>query len=99
MAAEMQPGSVDRDEQLAARPAPAASGGRRSGGPRRPGPIARTRNYYRETVSELRKVIYPTRTELVTYTIVVLIFVSFVVAATFGMDLGFAKLDLLLFGK
>ncbi len=99
MAAEMQPGSVGAQEPPAPKPAPLAAGGRRGGGPRKPGPARRTQLYYRETVSELRKVIYPTRSELVTYTTVVLVFVSFMVAATFGLDLVFAKLDLLLFGK
>jgi preprotein translocase subunit SecE len=47
--------------------------------------------FLREVVSELRKVIWPTRKQLVTYTIVVVVFVSFMVALTFGLDLLFAK--------
>ncbi len=70
----------------------------RRGGERRPNPIARTRNYYREIVAELRKVIYPTRTELVTYVIVVLVFVSIMVAIVAGLDYGFTRLDLRVFG-
>lgn len=54
--------------------------------------------YYRETVSELRKVIYPTRSELITYVTVVLIFVTFMVAAVAGLDYLFSKLDLAVFG-
>jgi preprotein translocase subunit SecE len=65
----------------------------------RGGLLARIRTYYRETVSELRKVIYPTRSELLTYTAVVLVFVSVMVAIIFGLDILFAKFDLFLFGK
>ena len=65
----------------------------------RGGLFARIRTYYRETVSELRKVIYPTRSELLTYTAVVLVFVSVMVAIIFGLDILFAKFDLFLFGK
>jgi preprotein translocase subunit SecE len=54
--------------------------------------------FLREVVAELRKVIWPTRKQLVTYTIVVLIFVSFMVALVALMDLVFAQGVLLLFG-
>ena len=70
----------------------------RGNGERRPGPLARIRNYYREIVAELRKVIYPTRTELVTYVVVVLLFVSLMVAIVAGLDYAFTKLDLGVFG-
>ena len=49
-------------------------------------------------VAELRKVIWPTRDQLVTYTIVVLIFVSFMVALVALLDLVFAQGVLFLFG-
>lgn len=65
---------------------------------RRASPFVRMRTYYREVVAELRKVIYPTRSELVTYTVVVLIFVSLVVAIVAGFDYGFSQLDLKIFG-
>ena len=42
-------------------------------------------------VSELRKVIWPTRKQQITYTIVVLVFVSFIVALVSGLDLLFDK--------
>jgi preprotein translocase subunit SecE len=73
------------------------SAGRRSTA-RRPGPLMRARIYYREIVAELRKVIYPTRSELVTYTLVVLIFVSAMVALVAGLDYGFTRLDTAVFG-
>ncbi|WP_372496918.1 preprotein translocase subunit SecE [Pseudonocardia humida] len=52
----------------------------------------------REVVAELRKVIWPSRRQLVTYTIVVLVFVSFMVALVWLLDLVFAQGVLYLFG-
>jgi preprotein translocase subunit SecE len=60
--------------------------------------ITRLVRFIREVVAELRKVIWPTRKELVTYTIVVLIFVSFMVALVAGLDIVFAKGVFWLFG-
>ena len=54
--------------------------------------------FLREVVAELRKVIWPSRKQLVTYTIVVLVFVSFMVALVWVLDLVFAQGVLLLFG-
>ena len=42
-------------------------------------------------VGELRKVIWPTRKQQVTYTIVVLVFLAVVVAIVSGLDLLFDK--------
>ncbi len=61
-------------------------------------PLRRLARFYREVVAELRKVIWPTRKELVTYTTVVVVFVSIVVAIVASLDLAFAKLVLLVFG-
>jgi len=61
-------------------------------------PIARLVRFIREVVAELRKVIWPTRKEQVTYTIVVLVFVSFMVALVAGLDIVFAKGVFWLFG-
>ncbi|HEX7354618.1 MAG TPA: preprotein translocase subunit SecE [Mycobacteriales bacterium] len=74
------------------------SAGQRSRDDRSRNPLVRMRTYYREVVAELRKVIYPTRSELVTYTIVVVVFVAAMVAIISGFDLGFTHLDLLVFG-
>ncbi|MEV0405249.1 preprotein translocase subunit SecE [Actinoallomurus sp. NPDC050550] len=54
--------------------------------------------FYRQVVAELRKVIWPTRNELVTYTTVSLIFVIIVVAIVFGLDNAFSWVVLKLFG-
>jgi preprotein translocase subunit SecE len=54
--------------------------------------------FLREVVAELRKVIWPTRKELIGYTIVVLVFVSFMVALVAALDIVFAKGVFAVFG-
>jgi len=61
-------------------------------------PIAFVFNYLKQVVAELRKVIWPNRKQMVSYTTVVLIFLAFMVALIGGVDLGFAKLVSLVFG-
>jgi preprotein translocase subunit SecE len=65
----------------------------------KPSPFARLLRFLREVVAELRKVIWPTRQQMVTYTIAVLIFVSFMVALVFALDSLFAEGVALLFGN
>ncbi|MGI8760694.1 MAG: preprotein translocase subunit SecE [Jatrophihabitantaceae bacterium] len=62
------------------------------------GPGGRPARFVRESVSELRKVLWPSRNELVTYAIVVIIFLVIMTAIVAGLDIGFAKLVLLVFG-
>ena len=76
-----------------ARPAP--SGGR---GAKKPPFPARVALYNRQVVSELRKVIWPTRNELVTYTIVSVTFVVAMVAFVGLLDYLFTKLVFQMFG-
>ena len=59
---------------------------------------ARISLFYRQVVAELRKVIWPTRRELVTYTSVVIVFVMVVIAYVSVLDFGFAKAILAIFG-
>jgi preprotein translocase subunit SecE len=54
--------------------------------------------FVRESVSELRKVLWPSRNELVTYSIVVIVFVVIMVSIVAGLDVGFARLVLWVFG-
>ena len=49
------------------------------------------RQFLKEGRLELRKVIWPTKKELVGYTIVVLVAVVFLTSLVFGLDLGFSK--------
>jgi len=52
-----------------------------------------------QILDELRKVVRPTRHELVTYTSVVIVFVSIVMAYVWGLDQMFVKLVGLVFGE
>ena len=54
--------------------------------------------FFRQSVAELRKVIWPTRKELVTYTTVALVFVVIMVAVVTSLDYGFTKLIIAIFG-
>jgi preprotein translocase subunit SecE len=54
--------------------------------------------FLREVVAELRKVIWPSRRNLVTYTAVVLVFVAFMVALVALLDYVFGQGVLFLFG-
>ena len=75
---------------------PAAGG--RGAPPRRPNIFRRIVQYYREIVSELRKVIWPGRHELITYSIVVLVFVVVVTAIVATLDYGLTRAVLGIFG-
>jgi preprotein translocase subunit SecE len=44
--------------------------------------------WWRQIVAELRKVIWPTRKELVAYTTVTLVFAVFMIALVAGLDFG-----------
>jgi preprotein translocase subunit SecE len=60
--------------------------------------FAKLVNFIREVVGELQKVIWPTRKELITYTTVVVVFVATIATIVALLDVGFAKLVLLVFG-
>lgn len=51
-----------------------------------------------QILDELRKVVRPTRSELWNYTLVVIVFVSVMMALVSGLDFGFQKLVGLVFG-
>ena len=54
--------------------------------------------FTRQVVAELRKVIWPTRNELVTYTVVALAFIIFMTVSVTSVDYGFTKLFFAVFG-
>ncbi|WP_054815995.1 preprotein translocase subunit SecE [Nocardia arizonensis] len=54
-------------------------------------PFKKLLKFLREVIAELRKVIWPNRKQMVTYTSVVLVFVIFMVAFISGLDLAFIK--------
>ena len=69
-----------------------------SGSPQRRNPFARIALFVRQVVAELRKVVYPTQRQLITYSIVVLIFIAIMIAVVTTLDLGFQRLMFEIFG-
>ncbi len=61
-------------------------------------PFAFVWTFLKQVVAELRKVIWPNRKQMVNYTAVVLVFLAFMVALIGLVDLGLAKLVMLVFG-
>lgn len=61
-------------------------------------PIAFVYTYLKQVVAEMRKVIWPNRKQMLTYTSVVLAFLAFMVALVGLADVGLTKLVLLVFG-
>lgn len=61
----------------------------RKGGKRaKKGPLKRLALFYRQIVAELRKVVWPTRGQLTTYTTVVIIFVVIMIGLVTVIDYG-----------
>ena len=54
--------------------------------------------FLRQVVSELKKVVWPTREQLGTYTLVVIVFVTILALIVSALDLSFARLVLTVFG-
>ena len=61
-------------------------------------PIVFVYTYLKQVVAEMRKVIWPNRKQMLTYTSVVLAFLAFMVALVGLADLGLTKLVMLVFG-
>jgi preprotein translocase subunit SecE len=65
---------------------------------RKPSIFARISRFIREVIAELRKVIWPTRKELITYTGVVLVFVLIMAGIVALLDFVFTQGVLAVFG-
>lgn len=61
-------------------------------------PIVFVYNYLKQVVAEMRKVIWPNRKQMLTYTSVVLAFLAFMVALVGVADFSLTKLVMLVFG-
>lgn len=59
---------------------------------------ARIALFYRQVLAELRKVVWPTREQLLTYTAVVLVFVAIMIAIVTVLDLVFGRVMFSIFG-
>ena len=66
----------------------------RSGKSERTSPVT----FYRQVVAELRKVVWPSQQQLVTYFLVVMVFVLFMIAIVSVLDLAFGKAVFQVFG-
>ena len=62
------------------------------------GLFARVGLFYRQVINELTKVVWPTRNQLTTYTVVVLVFVTFIIAVVSVLDIGLTKIVFWVFG-
>jgi preprotein translocase subunit SecE len=60
--------------------------------------FARIPQFYRQVLSELRRVVWPTRKQVSTYTTVVMVFVTFMIAVISIFDLGLTKVIFWIFG-
>jgi preprotein translocase subunit SecE len=65
----------------------------------RRGPFARVSLFITQVINELKKVVTPTRRELLSYTGVVLTFVVIMMGLVYGLDFGFAALVNWVFGS
>jgi preprotein translocase subunit SecE len=71
----------------------------RKGGKRgKKGPFGRLALFYRQIVAELRKVVWPTRNQLTTYTTVVIVFVVIMIGLVTVIDYGFNQAIKYVFG-
>jgi preprotein translocase subunit SecE len=82
----------------ASRASRAAKTSRKKPGGRSANPFVFVYNYLKQVVAEMRKVIWPNRRQMLTYTSVVLAFLAFMVALVGLADFGLTKLILLVFG-
>jgi preprotein translocase subunit SecE len=55
--------------------------------------------FFKQIVNEMKKVVYPTREEVIRYTIVVLVFVLVLMGFITAIDFGLGKLVTLIFGN
>ena len=62
------------------------------------GLFGRINLFYRQVISELKKVVWPTREQLTTYTGVVIVFVAFIIAVVSLFDVVLTKATFWVFG-
>ncbi|WP_182349418.1 preprotein translocase subunit SecE [Tomitella gaofuii] len=74
---------------------PASEGGESRGSRN---PFSLMFRFLREVVAEMKKVIWPTKQEWFTYTVVVLVFIVALIGLTTGLDIGFGKAVSVVFG-
>ena len=92
------PGSTATPESGRPEDEIATKKGRRGGKRGKKGPLGRLALFYRQIVAELRKVVWPTRSQLSTYTTVVIVFVVIMIGLVTVIDLGFSEAVKYVFG-
>lgn len=94
-AADEQSETLSRRDRKRANRAAGKDGKKKRGD--RPNVFARVALFYRQIIAELRKVVWPSRNDLTTYTTVVVVFVVVIMALVYGLDTGFSSLAKLIF--
>ncbi|WP_053674503.1 preprotein translocase subunit SecE [Streptomyces sp. NRRL B-1140] len=89
-------GSIDMPD--AQDEAPESKKARKGGKRGKKGPLKRLALFYRQIVAELRKVVWPTRNQLTTYTAVVIIFVVIMIGLVTVIDYGLSNAAKYVFG-
>ncbi|MFF3498570.1 MULTISPECIES: preprotein translocase subunit SecE [unclassified Streptomyces] len=90
-------GSIDTPD--AQDEVPEAQKKARKGGKRaKKGPLKRLALFYRQIVAELRKVVWPSRSQLTTYTTVVIVFVVIMIGLVTVIDYGLSHAAKYVFG-
>ncbi|AZS85650.1 preprotein translocase subunit SecE [Streptomyces griseoviridis] len=72
--------------------------GRKGGKRAKKGPLKRLALFYRQVIAELRKVVWPTRNQLSTYTTVVIVFVVIMIGLVTVIDYGLSHAAKYVFG-
>ncbi|WP_369145933.1 preprotein translocase subunit SecE [Streptomyces sp. R44] len=84
----------DADDETAESKKKFRKGGKRG----KKGPLGRLALFYRQIIAELRKVVWPTRSQLTTYTTVVIVFVVIMIGLVTVIDYGFQEAVKYVFG-
>jgi preprotein translocase subunit SecE len=84
----------DAQDQLQESKKRARKGGKRA----KKGPLKRLALFYRQIIAELRKVVWPSRNQLTSYTTVVIFFVAIMIALVTVIDYGLTHAAKYVFG-
>ncbi|SFB82086.1 preprotein translocase subunit SecE [Streptomyces aidingensis] len=79
-------------------PEPRGEGTGRRGRRAKRGPLGKLALFYRQVIAELRKVVWPSRHQLTTYTTAVIVFVLVMIGILTVLDWGFGEVVDYVFG-
>ena len=89
---EMRRHQAKEEERAKKKRADGSRSNKKSGKDQNLSLFARARKYFREVRQEMKKVAWPSREELITYTVVVFGMTTALTAIVFGLDWVFSKL-------